>query len=109
MATALRAFLMVRSLEGGWSVSVHSEMDDLLKWWSSYAHVNGKTAVVHVGFSRPASHEFDSLASEFRDRVLLTASARYSLPAGFLCSSNSVGSAANLPIFLAMRGWGYEI
>ncbi|MER8970347.1 hypothetical protein NKI25_32865 [Mesorhizobium sp. M0808] len=103
---SLRAYLMV-CIKGEWSVSVHKELDTLTDSWKARTDVDAGVGVVHFGFERPASQEFSDLARSFPGKVLLTSSAKFGLPAGFQASENEVGQVANLPIYLALRGWGY--
>jgi hypothetical protein len=65
------------------------------------------TAVVHVGFDRPDTPEFEEIASRFPGRLLLTASARYAFPTEPDVAQNSAGTVQNLPVFVVLSGWGY--
>lgn len=108
MATPLRAFLMVRSSHGEWTVEVFRDLEDIVRGWRDRAQVRDVAAVVHVGFERPSTRAFDSVTAQFAGRVLLTASAKYALTAGYKASSDPVAEIDGLPLFLAISGWGYE-
>lgn len=106
--TPLRAFLMVRCAETAWSVRVCSDLDAVLQTWREWPDQQQCTAILHVGFDRPLSHTFDEIAQQWPGRVLLTASARYSLPKGFQSSALRLSAVNGLPVYLALTGWGYE-
>lgn len=106
--TPLRAFLMLRDVEGIWQVQVHHELDGLVRSWEQRQDTR-TTAVVHVGFERSPTRVFDALAVQFEGQVLLTASARYSLPSHYEATRRSIADVDGVPIFLATRGWGYEV
>jgi hypothetical protein len=105
--TPLRAFLMLRTDAGEWSVTVHRDLEDLLASWKARRAGDGVTGVVHVGFDRPPSREFDALASTRPGRVLITSAAKFALPADFKTSKAPLGVVSAIPVFLATRGWDY--
>lgn len=107
MTTSLRAYLMLRSEDGDWSVSVHKSIEEVLDAWRTRPCPDKCTGVLHVGFDRPASPLFEGIASLHPARMLVTGSARYALPKGFESSRQAVGDVEGLPVFVATRGWGY--
>jgi Sigma-70, region 4/Bacterial RNA polymerase, alpha chain C terminal domain len=107
MTTSLRAYLMLRSDDGGWSVSVHKSIEEVLDAWRTRPYPDECTGVLHVGFDRPASPLFEGIARLHPARMLVTGSARYALPKGFESSRRAVGDVEGLPVFVATRGWGY--
>jgi hypothetical protein len=107
--TPLRAFLMLRTEGGGWAVSVHRDLESLLAAWRDRAEPSATVGVIHVGFDRPPSQEFEPLARDYPGRALVTAAARFALPANFHASEAEVGRVGSLPVFLGTRGWGYLI
>lgn len=109
MSLPLRAFLMLRSGRGDWSVSVFRDLDTMLGSWADRENADQTVGVLHVGFDRPASQLFESLAKNFKGKCLLTEAARGSLPRGFECSALPVGEIEGHNIFVATRGWGYSI
>lgn len=92
-----------------WSVSVHRDFEELMDRWNGRAAPEEMTGVLHVGFDRPPSKEFDSFVDHWRGLLLVTASARYALPRGFVTSEGTVGIVGDLPIHLGLRGWGYSV
>ncbi|MGN6304201.1 MAG: DNA-directed RNA polymerase subunit alpha C-terminal domain-containing protein [Mesorhizobium sp.] len=108
MTIPLRAFLMLRH-DAEWTVTVHRELEELLESWKSRPSPDASVGVLHVGFSRPPSRDFEEIVSEHAGHLLLTESAKYGLPSGFVSSSTSLGKVAGIPIYLALRGWGYEL
>lgn len=107
MSSELRLYLMLRRQDATWSVSVHRDLIGALRAWSSRDE-SGSSGVLHVGFDRPACQAFDDVAESYSGRVLLTASARFALPSGFKASF-AITEVAELPIYLAVSGWGYEV
>jgi hypothetical protein len=107
MATPLRAFLMVRSSAGEWNIAVSRDLEDVLKGWEEREDTVYATGVLHIGFDRPPSREFEAVASGYPGQVLLTSAAKYALPKAFLSTTAAVGLVADAPVFLATAGWGY--
>lgn len=62
-----------------------------------------------LGFDRPPAREFDSIAEHWPGHMLVTASAKFGPPAGFVASEGEVGSVGDLPVYLGVRGWGYTV
>ena len=107
MATTLRAFLMLRTDNGGWTVGVFRVLEDLLAAWKARPNPDTSTGVIHVGFDRQPSHNFEFLAQSHPGKALVTAAARYALPADFWASRRPIGEVNGLPLFVGTRGWGY--
>jgi len=107
MATTLRAFLMLRTDDMGWNVSVFRALEDLLGAWKARPDPDTSTAVVHIGFDRPPSRDFELLARDHPGKALVTAAAKYALPADFRASRRPIGEVGGLPLFVGTRGWGY--
>lgn len=105
----LRAYLIIRFAVNDWDVSVHRNFETIIDKWQSFNKIKGKTAVLHVGFWRPATNDFERVSLKFPDRVLVTASSRFSLPPTCQVSNEEVGRIQDLPIYLVLSGWGYEI
>jgi hypothetical protein len=106
MPTSLRAFLMLRSGTGDWSVEVFRALEELTEAWKVRPDPDHVTAIIHIGFNRPPSREFDECAQRFQGKTLVTAAAKYALPSDFHTSRRDVGEAATLPLFVGTRGWG---
>jgi hypothetical protein len=109
MTLPLRAYLMLRSGESDWSVTVCRDLDAVLEAWKGRPDTIGTTGILHIGFDRPPSQLFDDVASAFPGKMLLTTAAKHALPIGFESSIRSVGSVDGLSIHLAMKGWGYVV
>ncbi|WP_332713837.1 DNA-directed RNA polymerase subunit alpha C-terminal domain-containing protein [Pelagibacterium mangrovi] len=108
MATPLRAFLITHS-GSEWTVTVHREFEDFVETWKRRSDPEQTVSVLHVGFSRPPSREFDLFLETSRGRLLVTAAAKFALPEGYTASAGVVGYVGDLPIYLGIRGWGYEV
>ena len=58
----LRAFLMMRSDDGTWTVTVCRDLGAVMRTWKARKEPDRDVAVLHVGFNRPPSHTFDQIA-----------------------------------------------
>jgi hypothetical protein len=105
----LRAYLMLRFSEGNWNVAVCRDLGAVIQAWKARADAETTVGILHVGFDRSPSQIYESVAADYPARMLLTASAKYALPAPFVSSKNPVGFAERQSIFLGLQGWGYEM
>ncbi len=105
----LRAFLMVRSHDGEWTVTVCRDLGAVMRAWESRKEPDRDVAVLHVGFDRPPSHSFQEVAAAYPGRMLLTAAGKHSVPASFVSSSAPVGAAEAIDVFIGLQGWGYTL
>jgi Sigma-70, region 4/Bacterial RNA polymerase, alpha chain C terminal domain len=105
----LRAFLMVRSRDGTWTVTVCRDLGAVMSTWKACEEPDQNVAVLHVGFDRPPSHSFDEVAQAHPGRMLLTAAAKHTVPTSFISSGASVGAAESIDVFLGLQGWGYTL
>lgn len=105
----LRAFLMLRSSEGDWNVAVCRDLGAVVQAWKARTDAEATVGILHVGFDRSPSRIYEGVAADYPARLLLTASAKYALPASFVSSKNPVGYAEGQGIFIGLHGWGYEI
>ncbi len=108
MPTALRAFLMLKQ-PSGWSVTVHRDLEDLVSAWLGRQDPMFTVGVLHVGFDRPPSTEFEGIVSERVGRLLVTTSAKHALPTTFGASEGELARVGSLGIHLGTRGWGYVV
>lgn len=106
MSEPLRAFLLIRR-DGNWSVSVHKELGSIR---SEFDEAGNKcNFVLHVGFNRPPAASFDLVVNGHEGRVVVTGSAKYSLPSAYASSELSIGDVDGLPVYLGIGGWGYTV
>jgi hypothetical protein len=108
MTLPIRAFLIIRAGADDWRVNVCRDLDAVQESWSARAEER-QSAVLHIGFDRPASAAFEELLAENAGRMLLTASAVHGLPSAFRASSHPIGFVGALPVHLALTGWGYSL
>ena len=106
MALPLRIYLLVRYGADAWSVAESTDLDTVVATWNARPSPGQTNGVLHVGFGRPSSEPFEPLAARYPGRLLLTAAAMYTLPAGFDSETTPVGMAFDRPVFLATTGWG---
>jgi hypothetical protein len=106
MTHPIRAFLIVRREIHDFGVHVCRDLDAVRAAWSGRED-HAQSAVLHIGFDRPHSGEFEELLSANPGRMLLTASAIYALPSAFGASTRPIGVVGELPIHLGLTGWGY--
>jgi RNA polymerase sigma factor (sigma-70 family) len=106
----LLAYLLIRRDGGKWSVTSHRDLEGLKSDWKAILDTDAKaSAVVHVGFWRPDTSSFDQVCSDNEGRVLLTGAAKFALPQAFTSAERPCSVVENLPIYMALSGWGYEI
>jgi hypothetical protein len=105
----LRAFLMLRSTDSTWTVTVCRDLGAVIRTWKMRKEPDRDVAVLHVGFDRPPSHSFDEVAQAHPGRMLLTAAAKYVLPNSFISSAGPVGAAESTDVFIGLQGWGYTL
>src|SRR5262245_54653454 len=104
----LRAYLLVRTAPNAWTVTTHRDLDSLRDAWRPFAARSEIVGIVHVGFERPETDEFDGIASRFVGRILLTAPARYSIPEPSAVADCAAGVVRQMPVYVAVEGWGYS-
>ena len=109
MEAPLRAFLMNRSGDSTWTVTVCRNLSAVMSTWRARKERGRDVAVLHVGFDRPSSHSFDEIAGAHHGRMLLTAAAKYALPSSFIASAAPVGLAGGMEVFIGLQGWGYSL
>lgn len=105
----LRAYLLIRFEESNWEVSVHRDFESIINKWQSLSEYKNKTTILHVGFWRPDTSDFEIVASRFPNRVLVTAAARFALPIPCHVTLDAIDTIQGLPLYLVVSGWGYEI
>ena len=105
----LRAFLMVRSRDGTWTVTVCRDLGAVMRAWKMRKELDWDVAVLHVGFDRPPSHSFDEVAQAHPGRILLTTAAKHVVPASFVSSAAPVGAVESIDVFIGLQGWGYTL
>ncbi len=106
----LRAFLMTRSDEGDWITTVFQDLAPVVRAWKERKSPDKGAAVLHVGFDCPPCGDvFDTAASEYPGRMLLTEAAKFALPNSFAVSATPVAPAEHIKVFIGLRGWGYSI
>ncbi|WP_230971298.1 sigma factor-like helix-turn-helix DNA-binding protein [Nitrogeniibacter aestuarii] len=104
----LRAYLLLRLPSGDVDVSTHRDLESVESTWRERLYPDA-SAAIHVGYWRPDTEDFVETIREHPGRVLVSASAVYALPPSYRSSSAPIGSAGDLPLHLALTGWGYEI
>ena len=109
MEAPLRAFLMMRSSDGTWTVTVCRDLGAVMRTWEMRKEPYRDVAVLHIGFERPPSHSFDQISEAHLGRMLLTAAAKHVLPNSFVASATSVGVAESTEVFIGLKGWGYAL
>lgn len=99
---------MLRVAQDDWRIEVCRDLDAVVNAWT--ASSDGlTTGVLHLGFDRPAASAFEAVASLLPGRMLFTAAAKYGVPGQFTTSQHAVGYVSKLPVYMALRGWGYTL
>ena len=109
MKAPLRAFLMMRSTDGTWTVTVCRDLGAVMSAWKMRKEQDRDVAVLHVGFDRPPSQSFDGIADAHPGCMLLTAAAKHVLPNSFITSTAPIGATESAEIFIGLQGWGYSL
>lgn len=109
MEAPLRAFVMMRSSDGTWTVTVCRDLGAVVRTWKSRRVPEQDVAVLHVGFDRLPSRSFDQVADEYPGCMLLTAAAKHVLPNSFVASVTPVGVLDSTEVFIGLQGWGYTL
>ena len=104
----LRAYLLIFS-DAGCSSSLHRDLESLCEAWKPFSGKSDITGIIHIGFDRPETEEFAGCANKYKGRMLLSASAKWALTSTCECGSLIAGTANNIPLFVALNGWGYEV
>ena len=104
----LRAFLMMRSDDGTWTVTVCRDLGAVMCTWKARREPDRDVAVLHVGFDRPPSKTFEEIAGAHPGHMLLTTAAKHVLPNSFIASAAPVGLAQDTEVFIGLQGWGYS-
>ena len=107
MEAPLRAFLMMRSDDAKWTVTVCRDLGAVVHTWKARQEPDRDVAVLHVGFDRPPSHIFDEIAVAHPGHMLLTAAAKHALPISFVTSAAPVALLETTEVFVGLLGWGY--
>lgn len=103
----LRAFLFFRNSIGT-EVTVHRDLEAIAEIWNLRPSADC-SGLIHIGFERPEVADVRELLELYEGRILLSGSAKFSLPERFRSSTNPVQTIGNLPIYLCLNGFGYEI
>lgn len=104
----LRAYLLLRLGEKEWNVSTHRELEPLVEAWQKRPNPEVSGAV-HIGYGRPDSDAFEEVLAPRPGKVVVTASAKFSLPSNFKSSASILTKIDGMPIYLGLSGWGYEV
>ena len=100
---------MTRKRGSDWKIFVSQKLEEVHEEWTRQLYDGGIAGVIHVGFGRPPARVFNEVADSNEGRLLVTQGARFVLPLPFKGSVEKVADVDDLPIFLALEGWGYTI
>ncbi|MUK28684.1 hypothetical protein GNP44_01045 [Aliivibrio fischeri] len=91
-------------------ISVHRDLNTVLDEWYE-CDKSTSVGLVHVGFVRPKVLKIPQIL-KFKGKVLCTSSSKWALPLEYTCSRTVIFelsiSGMNVPIHLAMQGFGYD-
>lgn len=99
---------MLRVASGDWQTNVYKDLDEAIALWNDFRLQSGGVGVLHVGLTRPVAQEFEELAKDKADRLLLSTSARWTFHT-LGTYSNRLGFVGDLGLHMALSGWGYEV
>jgi hypothetical protein len=91
----------------GWQNNSYRDFDELLTFWLDVALNQGYIGLFHIGSEKPR-YDLIDLDFEYQGRLFITASAKWGIRD--LCSTTKspVFFIEEMPIFMALDGWGYE-
>ena len=105
MTLPLQAYLLIRYRADVWSSTASANLEPVVSLWTSRSDPEQTSGVLHIGFEQLASELFEPLTALYPGRLLVTAAAKYALPAQFKSETTPVGTVAEVPVFLATTGW----
>ncbi len=108
MTWPVRAYVMLRSGDL-WSVNVCRNFEAVLEVWTARAYPEQTTGILHIGFHRPPTSDFEEIANKYPGRLLLSGMGKYGLPPNYLSTEHPVGFVGEIPLFIGTQGWGYEL
>ena len=109
MEAPLRAYLMMRTGDGAWKVTVCRDLGTVISTWKLRKAPDRDVAVLHIGFERRPSQSYEAIAAAYPGRMLLTRAARHAMPSSFVSSATPVGVTEGDEVFIGLRGWGYSL
>lgn len=101
----LSAFLMMRSEEGEWTVTVCRELGRIVHIWNARQNPDKTAGALHIGFGWPPYQIFDEVADRHPGKILLTAAAKHALPKRFTTSTEPVACLDGVDTFIGLQGW----
>ena len=109
MNSPLRLFLMTRKHGADWKIFVSQKLNEAVGEWERYFDEGQVEGVLHVGFDRLPPRAFNEAADANEGRLIVTQGAKFVLPEAFSCSESKIALVEGLPVFLALKGWGYSL
>lgn len=103
----LRAYLYARDQGGNWTVSPYRELEPLLDAIGVRAQAR-ESAALHVGFWRPETAQIAQVADQWNGALLMSGSARGSMPAGIVTTTRPVSQVEGVDVYLVLNGLGYK-
>ena len=105
MTKRLRTFLMLL-FDEQWRVAVSNDLDTIVDAWTQQQDQR-TTGIIHIGFEQIRARHFDTAVRGFAGQLLLTAGAKYALPACYGSTADPVVSSRGGELYLATHGWGW--
>lgn len=107
--TPVRVLLCLYNGLTGWRYEVAQDLEAVRRGWELHLTECGGAGLLHIGFEAVQADAFDDLAKAHAGKLLLTVAAKHALPSAFRSSVAPVGEVQEQPIFLALKGWGYDV
>ncbi len=89
------------------NITIHRELNSIYTLWNNETSDN-KVGIIHVGFTRPKVPGYEEIQC-FHGGMLVSASAKWSLPEEYNTSNKAVYESSRLTLFQLLTGFGYNI
>ena len=106
MSSLKMFFCMVTEFKAT-NITIHRELNSIYTLWNNETADN-KVGIIHVGFTRPKVPSYEEVQC-FHGGVLVSASAKWSLPEEYNTSNKTVYESSKLSLFQLLTGFGYNI
>lgn len=103
----LRFYLGVLT-PNGWLNNSYRDFDELLSFWLENALNKGYIGLFHIGSEKPR-YDLIDFDFKYQGRLFISASVKWGFRDLCLTTKCPIFFIEEMPIFMALDGWGYEI
>tara|TARA_R110001583_G_scaffold165594_1_gene318325 strand:- start:10474 stop:13293 length:2820 start_codon:yes stop_codon:yes gene_type:complete len=106
MAT-LKMFFCIASENLATDITIHRELNSIYTLWNREKS-DDKIGIIHIGFIRPKVPSYGEI-EHFHGTLLVSASAKWSLPEEYNTSNKAISKNNRFPLFQLLTGFGYNL